>query len=402
MRYGDPDLEQTGNFISDHWAGRYSLPRSYWINGVLIAGIGGALVIAFISHTAAWGVSLQLSAVISIAAFALSVVIWVWSAVGIWRSARYHTEKGGSGTWSTLARIAVILGAFATFSQLIQSMPALIETASLATNNDTLGEPASVSVKDGTITLYGPFSLGTAEKFEMALESNPQVKLLQLSSTGGRIAEAQMLADLIRRRGLDVETIGECSSACTVALLAGANRSRSKKWIGFHQPSFPGAGPREKAQMENELRNIYLQAGLPNGFVEKALTSSPQAMWYPNDMELFEAGVLNHVLPKRITNDFRAIAYHENKEAPFAVDELTELSSVEASEDTLTRRYRIAANGREFDVSAAQASIRASVAEKLCSEAMVPQFMESGAKYRFVYRDSANVEFIDFTIARCE
>jgi len=156
------------------------------------------------------------------------------------------------------------------------------------------------------------------------------------------------------------------------------------------------------AQMKNELRKIYLQAGLPNSFVDKALTSSPQAMWYPNDKELFEAGVLNHVLPRRIINDFRATAYRENQEAPVAVDELTQLISVEASNDTLTRRYRVSASRRNFNVAKARTSIRASVAKSLCSEAMVPHFMDSGAKYRFVYRDNANVEFIDFTITQCE
>jgi ATP-dependent protease ClpP protease subunit len=403
MRYGNPERELTGNFIADHWAGRQSLARSYWINGVIIAGVGGALLVALISQVTAWDdVSLQFSAAIGIAAFALGIAIWVWSAVGIWRSAGYHTETGGSGIWAALARIAVVLGGFTTFGQLVQSMPGLIESASIATNNDTLGDPAFISVEQGGINLSGPLTLGTARKFEEALASNPEVKILRLSSTGGRIAEAQMLADLIRRRGLDVETVGECSSACTLALLAGSKRSRSRKWIGFHQPSFPGAAPRERAQMKNELRKIYVEAGLPNSFVEKALTSSPQAMWYPNEMELFEAGVLNHVLPKRITNNFRAIAYHENQKAPVAVDELTQLVSVEASDDTLTRRYQVAESRRNFNVAKAQASVRASVAESLCSQSMVPQFMESGAKYRFIYRDNANVEFMDFTLTRCK
>lgn len=402
MSYGDPDLELTGNFITDHWAGRYSLPRSYWINGFLIAGIGGALVVALVSQAPAWVASLQLSATIAIVVFALSIAIWVWSAVGIWRSAGYHTEQGGSAIWASLARIAITLGAFATFGQLIQSMPGLIELGSVATNNDNLGAPAYIAVKKDTITLSGPISLGTAEKFKMALEGNPQVKLLRLSSNGGRIKEAKMLADLIRGRELDIETVGECSSACTIALLAGSNRSRSKKWIGFHQPSFAGAGSRERAQMKKELRDLYIQAGLPNAFVEKALTSSPQSMWYPDETELFEATVLNYVLPKRIRNDFRSIAYHENKETPLAVDDFTELSSVEASDDTLTRRYRIYASRHNFNVATSEASMRASVAERLCSEAMIPQFMASGAKYRFIYRDNAGVEFMDFTITQCE
>ena len=119
MSYGNPERELTGNFIADHWAGRHSLARSYWINGVIIAGFGGALLVALISIVIAWGdLSLQLSAAIGIAAFALGIAIWVWSAVGIWRSAGYHTGQGGSGVWAALARIIVLLGGFATFGQL--------------------------------------------------------------------------------------------------------------------------------------------------------------------------------------------------------------------------------------------------------------------------------------------
>lgn len=402
MSYSDPDLEVTGNLITDHWSGRYSLPRSYWINGVLIAGLGGALLIALISQLMTWDISVQFAAAISIAAFVLGIAIWVWSAVGIWRSAGYHTGRGGSSVWAALARIGVILGAITTFGQLVQSMPALIESASLATNNDTLGKPAKIVIDEEAIILAGPISLGTAENFSVALEANPQVRLLKLSSTGGRIGEAELLADLIRRRGLDVETVGECSSACTIALLAGAKRWRKRKWIGFHQPSFPGAGPKERAQMTNALREVYLRAGLPSSFVDKALKSSPEAMWYPNEMELYEANVLNHIPEGRMRRDFQAIAYHANKNAPTKVDDITVLSEAKASNDTLTRIYRVSAARNDFDVPDAEVKIRATVTENLCSEPMAPQFMAAGAKYRFVYRDRAGVDFMDFTLTKCE
>ena len=402
MSYGETDRELTGNFIADHWVGRYSLPRSFWINGFLIAGVGGRLLVALISQLSAWGISLQLSAAIAIAAFALSIAIWVWSVVGIWRSAGYHTEQGGSSGWAIIARIFVILGALATFGKLVQSMPGLIETTAIATNNDTLGKPAYVAVKDDAITLSGPITLGTSTKFKKALESNPQVKLLKLSSLGGRIEEAQLLADIIRERGMDVETVGECSSACTIALLAGAKRWRKRKWIGFHQPSFPGARARDTAEMTNELREVYLQAGLPDSFIDKALKTSSQAMWYPNEMELFEANVLNHIPEERIRRDFYSIAYHANKNIPQKIDDLTELTLVEWSDDTLTKFYRVSASRSNFDMAAAEISVRASVSESLCSEAMVPQFMEAGAKYRFVYRDEDDFKFIDFTLTNCD
>lgn len=402
MSYYEPDLEVTGNFITDHWSGRYSLARSYWVNGVLIAGFGGALLVAFISQSMTWDISVQFSAAISIAAFALGIAIWVWSAVGIWRSAGYHTGRGGRNVWAVFARIAVILGAITTFGQLVQSMPGLIESASLATNNDTLGEPAKILIDKDAVILAGPIALGTAENFAEVLEANPQVKLLKLSSIGGRIGEAELLADQIRDRGLDVETVGECSSACTIALLAGAKRWRKRKWIGFHQPSFPGAGPRERAQMKNALRQVYLRAGLPNSFIDKALTSSPEAMWYPTEQELYEANVLNHIPEERLIRDFQSISYYANKNGPVKVDAITVLTETKASNKTLTRFFRVSAARADFDVGKAQASIRATVAESLCSEPMVPQFMAAGATYRFVYRDRNGAEFMNFNLTKCE
>ena len=42
VAYGDYyDGELSGNLIADHWYGRHTLPRAYWINGAIV---GGALL----------------------------------------------------------------------------------------------------------------------------------------------------------------------------------------------------------------------------------------------------------------------------------------------------------------------------------------------------------------------
>jgi hypothetical protein len=103
-----------------------------------------------------------------------------------------------------------------------------------------------------------------------------------------------MLAEVIRKFGLDTYVESSCESACTIAFLAGSARTAAPSAkIGFHASR--GVGSTDAAPSLEEtakLRTIYHDAGLPDSFVRQALDTPNETMWYPPHEVLLTAGVL--------------------------------------------------------------------------------------------------------------
>ncbi|WP_371436191.1 hypothetical protein [Polaromonas sp.] len=74
------------NFVALHWDGKLSLPKSYWLVGVLfthilIAVLSLALLVLTLATTG-W-----LKQVFPAVLISVVLAILVWSVVGVWRSA---------------------------------------------------------------------------------------------------------------------------------------------------------------------------------------------------------------------------------------------------------------------------------------------------------------------------
>ena len=71
--------------------------------------------------------------------------------------------------------------------------------------------------------------------YDVLLE-NPEIKTIQLNSSGGEIEIAYAMTHYIIDFELDTHVVGTCESACTLLFIAGANRSveRGPK-LGFHK-----------------------------------------------------------------------------------------------------------------------------------------------------------------------
>ena len=98
------------SYIARHWRGELALAKSYWLNGVLIVGVGGCIVFYVAPIMLGLVVfGLKYSPLEWIWAFSFlawfGTYVWVWG--GIWRSAgRYR----GPWIWPLAARIAVVVG----------------------------------------------------------------------------------------------------------------------------------------------------------------------------------------------------------------------------------------------------------------------------------------------------
>src|SRR5450631_3912913 len=108
--------KKKSNYFVRHWRGELSLPRSYWLDGVLMFGVGVNILLIVVEVTSI--VLLRSSPPILVAilvgVIALDLAAYVWALVGIWRSAVRYT---GARVWSILARVAIVLGVLISISR---------------------------------------------------------------------------------------------------------------------------------------------------------------------------------------------------------------------------------------------------------------------------------------------
>lgn len=156
-----------------------------------------------------------------------------------------------------------------------------------------------------------------AEVLASVLLENQGVRILQLNSTGGDLETAYYMSDLIIDYGLDTNVVGECSSACTVLLIAGERRTVQKgSWVGFHQSSWDATSMKNwyeyykadegwqdefefaewlytdtQEYIFNEFQYL-LEREIDPLFAIKTMKAESDDMWYPRRKELLAANVI--------------------------------------------------------------------------------------------------------------
>ncbi len=277
------------SYLLRHWVGHLSLPVSYWVNGALLPALILALVEFIAVEVKAKWASLQALSAVALIYLLVSLIVWVWSSVGIWRSAYWHRRRGGSAGWGLAARTLVLIGAAGAIYRSGDLALQARELGHLAVGEDTIGAVAAMSVsKDGReLMLKGPLAEGAADRFQTVLDASPKVREIALSSPGGRMFEAEKMADAVHKRGLDTRVVDQCMSACTTVLLAGRERSAPRTaQIGFHQPTFPGLRGAELDGMIRHARDEYVAAGVNEAFVWHAMATPASSIWVPTPDEL--------------------------------------------------------------------------------------------------------------------
>ena len=149
-----------------------------------------------------------------------------------------------------------------------------------------------------------------------AILNKKQLETIFLTSNGGAIDNGFAFSGIISRHELNTVAKGVCSSACTLAFLAGVDRHLMQDGrLGFHRSWVP---PTNWAKLEAnseddadqryldytyeaddlltavyEKMNFMLDVGIdPEFVIEANLRTSWDSMWYPNLETLFEANVL--------------------------------------------------------------------------------------------------------------
>lgn len=405
------------NYFQRHWAGHLSLPVSYWVNSALLSALIAAAVEYAARRISDSGGSLSGLAAIALSYIAFSVLFWVWSSVGIWRSAYWHRRRGGTPGWGLAARVMVVLSAVAILFRSGDLALQTTELGTLATGRDSIGAIAEMKMSaDGSeLAVRGNLANGAAARFEAVLAKSPAVRRVALTSPGGRMLEAERMAAAIRERRLDTRVEGYCMSACTSLLLAGRERTAPEQArVGFHQPSFPGMDAYEMRDAIERTRAEYLAAGVSPAFVARALMTPAQGMWFPQPDELIEAKVLTGstvyvvegnerrretVAEMRLRRQMAASAARINASAPVRVAEGITMERASASGSTLTQHYRVTLEG--VDIAGSRQRLNRNLRSDICSDVIMALAVSQGARFVHSYVDARGRPMLDVAVTRC-
>jgi hypothetical protein len=407
MSYADPfedegDQASSSNYIGRHWNGRNSLPFAYWVNGSLLTGALTFAVTLLRGQIEKSDASLRVMASAGLALIAVSLVAWIWSSVGIWRSATRHPYRGGSGGWAMAAKIVMVLGGIGMVARAPSLFLATREFGQLAAGSDPIGRSASITVRPGgVLQVDGFLSLGFADRFAETLRKNRNVRVVVLNSPGGRILEGERFARQAKAAGLDTIAEGECASACILPFLAGKRRLLgANARLGFHQPSFPGASAAENQLGIDAFKRSIIEAGVSQSFANQAVTAAPDDMWYPDFRTLVDAGVITGVDRGAIIADNTFSAQSLSKGLPKRLDSDTWLTRVSAIGTTFQYDHKVTIPADQIAPGARDA-LRRSVTTEICAKPGMAMMVRSGAVYRYVYRDSRGIFVMQFDVARC-
>jgi hypothetical protein len=204
-----PTLRQrniSGNLITRHWRGGYSLAVSYWV----INFLANMAIVAFVTFLAV--VIVPDRGFEPLAIFLFISALWigaglvlVWQIVGLWRSAQRHAqERRGMGRtvfWARAAQAMAVIVVVQTVAAYANTGgPQLNELYRIAFLNDPDIAANELTLLDGgrELRLVGGIKYGLARDIQTILKAAPNTTVLHLDSAGGRIGEAQKIFDLVR------------------------------------------------------------------------------------------------------------------------------------------------------------------------------------------------------------
>ena len=204
---------RSGNYFSRHWRGDLSLPVSYWINGILASLLSIGIVLGFVAYAESFAPNDVLRVFITLVAIVvLLLLIAVWQLVGIWRSASNHKARGGWRFWAIVAKLMVVLAALRFATDMTTTVaPMMVEYSKILAGDQKFGKPTIRLVRNGTeLEFSGGINIGTGKDIEQALKTAAGITVLHLNSSGGRLAEADVIAALVKRAKLITYVSNRC------------------------------------------------------------------------------------------------------------------------------------------------------------------------------------------------
>ena len=280
-------------FFVKHLIGHYSLPRSFWVHSVLLGWLFALLTAHFTArlvdgHPARYG------SILAMLLVPAAFLLWTWSNIGVLASALRRLFSGEGWFWSLVAMLVVGAGAQQVVPQMRALRPFLAEHLTVALGRQP-GEPFTVKLVDAgrTVEFSGGVNDGAAQALRDVIAPAPKVTTVRLASPGGWMREGAKMAEVIRYFRLNTTVRDECASACTVAFLAGLDRTAAPGAVlGFHSSrpigGLLGGDPGDRRQEHA----VYAAAQIDDAFIDRILQTPFEGIWVPTRHELLRSGVL--------------------------------------------------------------------------------------------------------------
>lgn len=287
--------------IIRHLRGDYGLARSYWVHSVLVGWALLYLAGLAVGKIAAVG-SVRYVSMAVLALEPLALLVWVWSTVGTFMSAIKQVFSGdGSRFWALAAILSLTLGCIGMIRQLATLGPAMTAHFEVAMGKQP-GESFTLTFSRDhrELVFAGGVNEGAAQALDQAVMSQlGVVRTVVLDSPGGWMGEGRRMAEVIRAHNLNTHVAQECMSACTLALLAGHERTADEgARVGFHQARAigedrqPATRRRASGGSRREEEALYVQAGVSPAFARQVVNVPFAQMWVPTRQQLLDAQVL--------------------------------------------------------------------------------------------------------------
>ena len=387
--------------IKNHWRGNLSLPISFWVNGSFTTVIV-ALLTLYVSDELDYSDLSEASWLLAtLTLYCVSMVIVVWSIVGIWRSATSYQQKGGALKWSLTARLLALLGALGFSSEFSQATLPVFQTLIVRAGIETLGPPATLKVTGRTLHIDGTITHKVTERFEALIAQHPDIDQVSISSFGGRTNAGVAIASIISKRKLNTVAVGECSSACTFIFLSGKVRKFDiNASLGFHSPKILGLSDLESRLESPAVTEAYQAAGLSEAFISKALSTPSASMWYPSDDILIRQGAVHLFTKARVKYELEQQLEAFRKSAPLKIDEITKAVSAKIEGTSLTYTYIFSVHKDEIDWETMSNDTEyADVV--ICGDPVIKLLVQSGATFSNLYIDKNGTKVGIVKVEKC-
>lgn len=292
-RHSDPNKDSKlpfGQELRLVTSGRLGLGRTLWICTRLTAA---ALFVAYILTQILDIENFKFDVRQSIAVFnaLFCLVVLVWWCQSVMRCCIHRTGQGNS---VLVSGAGFLLALYLTF-EVISSVGGAATTMSQSWYHERINgwKPLSVVADPilGRIVATGDIARDSNRLFETVVLANPELTVVQLESHGGFVAEAMVMARLIRSHKLDTLSMTRCISACTLMFVAGRNRYLGPEVrFGFHRAGYTGMPATETLEeLDQEMGRFYRSMGAGPQIVQGELATHHHKIWQPSHGELFSA-----------------------------------------------------------------------------------------------------------------
>ena len=287
--------------IRSHWHGEQDLVQAFgYCLSLVVMPIGLSGIAAWLLQTAFPYSSRGTALFISNVGGLLTVLADFWWCAGVHAMSMRRLERNGM-----VRALLLFLVAGQGFWWVAGSwVPTLMESAredwinvwhplaseSRSWSRKPLQVPPLPELHRFSVT--GSVGWGSAKAVEAAITANPEIRLIEIESTGGYVREADLIVDMVRKYGLDTLVRGKCYSACTEIYLAGQRRYVGPQArFGFHQSGYEGRGHDTHWSItEHESSIFYRSKGVAQQFMEQALNTSYYDLWRPDVYDVKVSG----------------------------------------------------------------------------------------------------------------